>query len=348
MSPIADIQVQPSVSFLCPLAAPYHWTPPHRSADKPPLISTDPYSPHISSHHFSFPSELVSPPPPNSQEYYINRWFRHSCLPISSPYHMSSSLHAIIKLIRNLRTSNWMALMLALRRLKAIGYVRALSTLLGALIVAVSSVIKIPQIKKIVAPPSVAQRVVLARGVPQSSVRLEALTQLIHVTFNQRNRKPFVLYGESMLLGLQNTVLLLLLEYYKSLRENEAHSEDERALAARRSLFRSAAAVVGAAVVVNKLLPSKVVRMMQILCIPLAIAAKISQIRRNAELKSTAHLSLVTISANLVGSLIRVFTTASTFRRGQTSDAVLLSGYMTSFGLNAVLMAQIAKYSQTG
>lgn len=241
-----------------------------------------------------------------------------------------------------------MVLMLALRQLKAIGYVRALSTLLGALIVAVSSVIKIPQIKKIVAPPSVAQRVALARGVPQSSVRLEALTQLIHVTFNQRNRKPFVLYGESMLLGLQNTVLLLLLEYYKSLKENEAHSEDERASAAGRALFGPAAAVVGAAVVVNKLLPSKVVRMMQILCIPLAIAAKISQIRRNAELKSTAHLSLVTISANLVGSLIRVFTTASTFRRGQTSDAVLLSGYMTSFGLNAVLMAQIAKYSQTG
>lgn len=256
----------------------------------------------------------------------------------------------IINLIRDPEVSNRLILKFAFRQIKAIGYAKVLSMLLGALIVAVSSVIKIPQIRKITAPPTTTQRIKLARGVPQSSVRLEALAQLIHVTYNQRNRKLFVLYGELMLLGIQNAVLLLILEYYKILKQrsvyDESLSESEKKLVALKGLVRPAALIVGAAIVVNRALPLSVVLALQILCIPLAIAAKIPQIRKNAELQSTAHLSLVTISANLTGSLIRVFTTASNFKKGRTTDLVLLSGYFTSFVLNSVLMSQIIKYSK--
>lgn len=256
----------------------------------------------------------------------------------------------IINLIRDPDVSNKLILKFAFRQVKAIGYAKVLSMLLGALIVAASSVIKIPQIRKITAPATVTQRAALALGVPQSSVRLEALAQLIHVTYNQHNRKLFVLYGELMLLGLQNAVLLLLLEYYQLRKQrsvyDEGLSEREQQIAALKSLVRPAAAIVGAAVVVNKVLPLSAVLALQILCIPLAIAAKIPQIRKNAELQSTAHLSLVTISANLAGSLIRVFTTASNFKKGRTTDLVLLSGYFTSFALNSVLMSQIIKYSK--
>lgn len=254
----------------------------------------------------------------------------------------------IINLIKDPEISNKVILKFAFRQVKAIGYAKVLSMLLGALIVAASSVIKIPQIKKITAPPTTQQRAALAAGVPQSSVRLEALAQLIHVTYNQQNRKSFVLYGESLLLGVQNTVLLLLLQYYKLRRQSEdvqSLSEKEKTAQALKALAKPVAAIVAAVVVINKVLPRRAVLTLQVLCIPLAIAAKIPQIQRNEQLQSTAHLSLVTIGANLAGLLIRVFTTVSNFKRGRTTDLVLLGGYFTSFALNSVLMGQIVKYS---
>lgn len=255
----------------------------------------------------------------------------------------------IINLIRDPEISNKVILKFAFRQIKAIGYAKVLSMLLGALIVAASSVIKIPQIKKITAPPTVLQRVALAQGVPQSSVRLEALSQLIHVTYNQRSRKSFVMYGESLLLGIQNAALLLILEYYKLRKEGEnakSGSERDQVIQALKGLAKPAAIIIGAVFLVNKIIPLGGIGLLQILCIPLSIAAKIPQIQRNKELKSTAHLSLITISANVAGSLIRVFTTVSNFKKGRTTDLVLLSGYLTSFALNSVLMGQIIKYKQ--
>lgn len=260
-----------------------------------------------------------------------------------------SALLMIIRLIKDPEISNRVILKFAFKQIKVIGYAKVLSMLLGALIVAVSSVIKIPQIQKITAPPTIQQRAALAEGVPQSSVRLESLAQLIHVTYNQQNGKSFVMYGESLLLGIQNCVLLLLLEYYKLRKQSDdavSLTEKENAVAALKALAKPAAAIVTTAVIVNRLLPKKVTLLLQVLCIPLAIAAKIPQIQRNKELKSTAHLSQITISANLVGSLIRLFTTSSNFKKGRTTDLVLLAGYFTSFALNSVLMGQIFQYSK--
>lgn len=258
---------------------------------------------------------------------------------------MSSPIIRIVNLIKYSDISNRIILRFAFAQVKTVGFTKMLSMLLGALMVGVSSIIKIPQIKKIVDPPTVEQREYLAKGVPQSSVQLETLTQLIHVTYNQRLHLPFIFYGESLLLGIQNVVLLLVLEFYRLRRENPDVSltEEEKFATATRALVKPFTAIVAVAVVVNKLLPFSIVLMLEVLCIPISIAAKISQIQRNKELQSTAHLSLITICANLAGSVIRVFTTVSNLKKGRIPDLVLLGGYTTSFVLNTVLMGQIIK-----
>lgn len=253
----------------------------------------------------------------------------------------------IIKLLRDPEISNKVILQFAFRQVKAIGYAKVLAMLLGALMVAGSSVIKVPQIKKILLPPTMEQRANLAKGLSVESVSLETAAQFIHVAYNQLQRNLFVNYGELLLLGIQNVAILLILKYYR-LRQELSHattlSQKDQILETLKSLVRPAATIVGLVVFLTKFAPSGLILALQVINIPIAIAAKIPQIRRNTELRSTAHLSEVTITANVIGSLIRVFTTVSNFKKGRNRDWVLLAGYLTSFALNSVLAGQIYTY----
>jgi mannose-P-dolichol utilization defect protein 1 len=56
-------------------------------------------------------------------------------------------------------------------------------------------------------------------------------------------------------------------------------------------------------------------------------------------------LSEITVGANLVGSLIRVFTTVQDFDK-LGRDKVLLAGYGLSLVLNLVLAGQVWYYGQ--
>lgn len=255
----------------------------------------------------------------------------------------------LINLIRDPEISNKVILQFAFRQIKAIGYAKVLSMLLGAMMVGVSSVIKIPQIKKILGPKTMAARSKLAKGLSEESVLLETAAQWIHVTYNQQQRNSFVNYGELFLLGIQNIAILLLLKYYKLRRELSAATtltDKDQINECLKALVKPAATIVAVLVFLTKICPPQVIATLQILNIPIGILAKIPQIRRNLALKSTAHLSEVTIFANVIGSAIRVFTTVSNFKKSRSRDSVLLAGYLTSFALNAVLAGQIVHYGK--
>lgn len=260
-----------------------------------------------------------------------------------------SMLVMLVNLIRDPEISNRVILQFAFKQVKAIGYAKVLLMLLGALMVGVSSVIKIPQIRKILGPKTMEARARLARGLSTESVLLETASQWIHVTYNQQQRNSFVNYGESFLLGLQNIAILLLLKYYQLRKQLAAASnmgEKDQIRECLKALVRPAAVILGAIVVLTKLVPPQVVSALQILNIPIGILAKIPQIQRNAALKLTAHLSEVTIGANVVGSLVRVFTTLLNFKRARSRDRVLLAGYLSSLALNLVLLGQIVHYRE--
>ncbi|QRG40531.1 hypothetical protein FDK38_005010 [Candidozyma auris] len=262
---------------------------------------------------------------------------------------MSAPLMMIINLLRDPEVSNKVILQFAFRQIKAIGYLKVLSLLLGATMVGVSSVIKIPQIRKILKPKTMLARSKLAKGLSEESVSLETAAQWIHVTYNKQQRNSFVNYGESFLLGIQNIAILLILKYYKLRRELAAAttlSEKDQIRECFKALVKPAAAIVAVLVFLTKVCPPRLIATLQILNIPIGILAKIPQIRKNQALKSTAHLSEVTIFANVIGSFIRVFTTVTNFKKGRSRDSVLLAGYSASLALNAVLAGQIIHYGK--
>lgn len=262
---------------------------------------------------------------------------------------MSAPIMMLVNLLRDPDVPNKVILQFAMKQIKAIGYAKVLSLLLGASMVGVSSVIKIPQIKKILGPKTMAARSKLAKGLSEESVLLETAAQWIHVTYNKQQRNSFVNYGELFLLGIQNIAILLLLKYYKLRRELSAAttlSEKDQINECLKALLKPAASIVAVLVFLTKICPPRVIATLQILNIPIGILAKIPQIKRNQALRSTAHLSQVTIFANVIGSAIRVFTTASNFKKGRSRDSVLLAGYLTSFALNAVLAGQIVHYGK--
>lgn len=253
----------------------------------------------------------------------------------------------VLRLLRDPEISNKVILQFAFRQAKALGYAKVLSAILGAVIVAVSSFIKVPQILKILRPDKPMQRAQLAEGLSKKSIYLETVAQFIHVTYNKQQKNSFVNYGESLLLGLQNAVLVLILEYYrirKEVAEYSVNTESEQEKECLHKLMTPALSLVGLVVFITKLAPTKLVLAIQLINIPVAVLAKIPQIKRNAEIRSTSHLSKITIGANVAGSLIRVFTTIAGFKKTRTRDSVLLAGYLTSFSLNAIIAAQIYQF----
>lgn len=80
---------------------------------------------------------------------------------------------------------------------------------LGYAIIAGSAILKIPQILKIVKAGSV-------EGISKSLFYLETLTLLHAATYSIRQKIPFSVYGESLIILSQNVVIILLFWVYSS------------------------------------------------------------------------------------------------------------------------------------
>lgn len=259
---------------------------------------------------------------------------------------MASPALVLIKLLFNPDVSNKILLQLAYRQLSAIGLATILSKALGSVVVAASSVVKVPQIKKILNPVTLDGKVAVSKGLSLEGVSLESIAQLIHVVYNSQNNNPFVNYGETLFLGIQNIAIILLIEYYNarsSLKAVGNASDKEQIDDALKRLTRPVGIILGVLLFVTKVAPPALISALQVLTIPVLIVAKLPQIRQNFLLKSTSHLSEITVGANVVGSLIRLFTTVQDFDR-LGRDYVLLAGYFSSFALNATLVGQILYY----
>lgn len=258
------------------------------------------------------------------------------------------SVFDIIKLVFNPDVSKKLILQIAFQQLSAIGLAKILSAVLGSAIVGVSSIIKIPQIKKIINPKLLNQRVSVAKGLSLEGISLETLVYLVHVLYNRQNNNNFINYGEAFLLGIQNVVIILLIEYY-NLRSKLAKkgdlAEKEQIEVSLKELVTPISIMVGIVVFLSKVAEPSLVEALQVLNIPLSIVSKLPQIKQNYELKSTSHLSEITVGANALGSLIRVFTTIQNFNK-LGKDYVLLAGYASSFIVNSFVAGQCYYYKK--
>ncbi|KAK9249241.1 hypothetical protein V1506DRAFT_527449 [Lipomyces tetrasporus] len=196
----------------------------------------------------------------------------------------------------------------------------ALSKIVGIGIVFASSIIKLPQIAKLVGSRS-------AKGVSIAGTGLECLSYLGLLAYAVRAGFPFSTYGEQAFLWVQDVVVFVLLLVYSG-QSVVAVGVVPAVLAAAYYLV---VAVPG---------PSPaVLATLQAATIPLSLASKVPQIVTIFSNKSTGQLSAVSVFAYLAGSVARVFTTVQ-----EVDDQIVLSGVVLGALLNGVLVVQMVMY----
>lgn len=197
-----------------------------------------------------------------------------------------------------------------------------ISKALGLGIVLAGSIVKLPQLLKLVNAGSGA-------GLSVSGYILETIGYLITLAYNVRLRFPFSTYGETAFISIQNILILLLVLHFAK--------KDMLGLAGL-----GVAAAVAYALFDPKLVSYNNLQILQGLSIPLSLTSKVPQIITNYRSGSTGQLSAFTVFNYLAGSAARVFTTVT-----EVNDPVIFWGFIVAAGLNAVLAAQMVYYWNT-
>ncbi|SZE99923.1 unnamed protein product [Blumeria hordei] len=207
-----------------------------------------------------------------------------------------------------------------------------ISKALGIGIIGASSIVKVPQILKLVKSRS-------AAGISFLSYLLETSSYLISLAYNIRNGFPFSTYGETSLILLQNIVISALVLHYSG-----------RSSAA--AAFISALAFSTAMLLEPSFTDLKLLSYLQVIAGLLGVLGKFPQIWTIWQQGGTGQLSAFAASLKifpsflklivfnfLLGSLARVFTTLQ-----EVGDKLILYSFLAGASLNAVLAAQMLYY----
>jgi mannose-P-dolichol utilization defect protein 1 len=196
----------------------------------------------------------------------------------------------------------------------------AISKALGLAIIATASVVKVPQILKLIQSKS-------AQGVSFTSYVLETASFLITLAYNARNGFPFSTYGETALILVQDVAISILI----------LHFSNKSGLAG--AFVALVATAVYALIVSDTLVPTSMMRTLQAGAGVLSIASKLPQIITVYQQGGTGQLSAFAVFNYLAGSLSRIFTTLQ-----EVDDKLILYGFVAGFLLNAVLAGQMLYY----
>eukprot|EP00957_Ditylum_brightwellii_P034242 2596659-Ditylum_brightwellii.AAC.1 len=136
---------------------------------------------------------------------------------------------------------------------------------------------------------------------------------------------PFTAYGENFAVAIQSLVITVMLWQFQ---KDPAFTMQQKATAT--TIF------AGYVIFVLNALPEEYYYTLVAANWPALMYSRGSQIIDFARLRHTGTNSVITMSMNLLGSLIRVFTTI----KEVGWDLPLLSGYLLSIVLNVVLVSQ--------
>ncbi|KAJ1327909.1 mannose-P-dolichol utilization defect 1 [Microdochium nivale] len=195
----------------------------------------------------------------------------------------------------------------------------AISKGLGIGIIGASSIVKVPQIIKLLNSKSSA-------GISFLAYVLETSSYLISLAYNVRNGFPFSTFGETALILGQNVIITVLVLNYSG-----------RASVA--ALFVAVLAVSAATLFSSSILDMKALGYLQACAGVLGVASKVPQIAAIAQQGGTGQLSAFTVFNYLAGSLSRIFTTLQ-----EVDDKLILYGFIAGFALNLVLAVQMVYY----
>ncbi|KXL47327.1 hypothetical protein M433DRAFT_64238 [Acidomyces richmondensis BFW] len=195
----------------------------------------------------------------------------------------------------------------------------AISKALGVGIIAASSVVKIPQLLKLLNSQS-------AEGVSFLSYLLETASYLITLVYNVRNGFPFSTYGEVGLIAIQNVAISVLVLQYSGKGPAAA-------------MFIAGLAGAAYSLYNDNVTPMSTLQYLQAGAGVLGVASKLPQIITIFQEGGTGQLSAFAVFNYLAGSLTRIFTTLQ-----EVDDKLILYGFIAGFTLNAVLAAQMIYY----
>ena len=153
----------------------------------------------------------------------------------------------------------------------------AISKALGIGIVCASSIVKVPQIIKLVNSQS-------ASGVSFLSYLLETSSYLISLAYNFRNAFPFSTYGETAFVLGQNVIITVLVLNYSG-------------RASMAALFVAALAACVATLFSNSILDMQQLQYLQAGAGVLGVASKVPQILAIVQEGGTGQLSAFTVSS---------------------------------------------------
>ncbi|KAI1799132.1 mannose-P-dolichol utilization defect 1 protein [Daldinia bambusicola] len=195
----------------------------------------------------------------------------------------------------------------------------AISKGLGIGIIGASSIVKVPQIVKLVRSQS-------ASGVSFLAYLLETSSYLISLAYNYRHGFPFSTYGETALILGQNIIITVLVLNYSG-------------RASIAALFVATLATSVVTLFADGVLDMDTLSYLQAGAGVLGVASKVPQIAAIYRAGGTGQLSAFTVFNYLAGSLSRIFTTLQ-----EVDDKLILYGFVAGFALNLVLAAQMVYY----
>lgn len=195
------------------------------------------------------------------------------------------------------------------------------SSIVGVCVLIGSLLYKIPQVFRIVRRKS-------AAGISVLMYAMETLGTTFSAVYFARRAFPFVTYGESIFVMVQNVLIMMLIVIYQRLPKLSA-------------LCCSAFYLIALLFLYSSFFPLKFLMALQVCSIPVLNFARVPQIFLNFRRKSTGELSPITLGLQLLGNVARVFTTIA-----QVKDPLMLLGICVATCFNSVLFGQWIFYSR--
>ena len=193
-------------------------------------------------------------------------------------------------------------------------------------IVLMSFTLRLPQIISMLKSKSI-------EGLSYISIYSEIITFLFSCLYSYHKEYPFMTYGESVIILVQNVIILLLCWKY-----DKDQSSDRK-----NFFFVAVCMIISYFCLKGNYVNDYMWYLIGSSGIPLVSISRISQIIISFRDKSTGPLSAFTFLMNIAGSVSRIFTSIK-----ETGDIIIIISYVYSSLLSLIILIQIIYYSRKG